>query len=266
MVTIIANNPFDSAEAIASSCYVRYEPSHAKKHVFADTGEPVRDNLAIHVHEQLRAMLLSPAFPCTMGRAAAAQGAYRFGFYRDANDPECLQGLCRDLMSFVLEQPTFPFEFSSFVASFETPQAKSEKEFEKMLWSVLQTINENDSQHFDWDDRWDSDPKSERFSFSFGGVAHFVIGLHAMSSRFGRRFPYPTLVFNNHEQFVRLQESEKFSTIRNVIRQRDMQLQGTINPSLKSLEAKQYSGREVGKNWKCPFKRTQPAEQQMPWD
>jgi hypothetical protein len=41
------------------------------------------------------------------------------------------------------------------------------------------------------------------------------------------------------------------------IRQRDIALQGSINPVLarfgEASEARQYSGRAVESNWKCPF-------------
>jgi FPC/CPF motif-containing protein YcgG len=45
--------------------------------------------------------------------------------------------------------------------------------------------------------------------------------------------------------------------MRETIRARDMKLQGTLNPNLsdfgKQSEARQYSGRAVEQNWKCPF-------------
>lgn len=49
----------------------------------------------------------------------------------------------------------------------------------------------------------------------------------------------------------------KYTTVKKRIRKRDKKLQGTINPVLKDFgkdsEAKQYSGRSVGNDWKCPF-------------
>ena len=45
--------------------------------------------------------------------------------------------------------------------------------------------------------------------------------------------------------------------MRNAVRKRDIQLQGAINPVLDSFgnasEARQYSGRAVDGDWKCPF-------------
>jgi uncharacterized protein len=84
-----------------------------------------------------------------------------------------------------------------------------------------------------------------------------VIGLHAHSSREARRFRWPTLVFNPHEQFERLRADGKWKHMQETIRQRDRHLQGTINPMLSDFgersEARQYSGRAVGANWQAPF-------------
>ena len=48
-----------------------------------------------------------------------------------------------------------------------------------------------------------------------------------------------------------------YEVVRDRIRERDKALQGEINPMLRDFgvtsEAKQYSGREVDKSWKCPF-------------
>jgi len=48
-----------------------------------------------------------------------------------------------------------------------------------------------------------------------------------------------------------------YQKVRDRIRDRDVALQGSINPMLEDFgnnsEAKQYSGRKVDKEWKCPF-------------
>ena len=67
----------------------------------------------------------------------------------------------------------------------------------------------------------------------------------------------PTLVFNLHAQFEQLRASGTFSRMRDRIRARDRALQGQINPMVSdhgtSSEARQYSGREVGPDWRAPF-------------
>jgi FPC/CPF motif-containing protein YcgG len=51
-----------------------------------------------------------------------------------------------------------------------------------------------------------------------------------------------------------------FEQVRDKIRARDEALQGEVNPVVKDhgeeSEAKQYSGRKVEDNWKCPFHPT----------
>lgn len=81
--------------------------------------------------------------------------------------------------------------------------------------------------------------------------------MHDLASRKARQFPYAALVFNPHEQFERLRERGKFEMFRNNIRARDVAFQGSINPVLNnfgsSSEARQYSGRAVEDDWRCPF-------------
>ena len=76
-------------------------------------------------------------------------------------------------------------------------------------------------------------------------------------SRKSRRFEAPTLIFNRHAQFEVLRQEGRYETLRDRIRQRDIQLQGSINPMLKdhgeASEAIQYSGRAVEGEWRCPF-------------
>ena len=101
------------------------------------------------------------------------------------------------------------------------------------------------------------DPKDENFSFSIAGKAFYVVGLHPNSSRKARQSPYTTLTFNLHWQFEKLREMGTYQKVRDRIRDRDVALQGSINPMLEDFgnnsEAKQYSGRKVDKEWKCPF-------------
>jgi len=70
----------------------------------------------------------------------------------------------------------------------------------------------------------------------------------------------PALVFNLHEQFEALRASGKYARLRDVIRERDAALQGTINPMVSdhgnSSEARQYSGRAVESDWVAPFEPT----------
>ena len=65
------------------------------------------------------------------------------------------------------------------------------------------------------------------------------------------------LVFNLHDQFEVLRAQGKYETMREKIMVRDEAVAGSRNPMLarhgQSSEARQYSGRMVGSDWKCPF-------------
>ena len=93
------------------------------------------------------------------------------------------------------------------------------------------------------------DPDDPLFSFSFGGRAFFVVGLHPHSSRMSRSFRWPALVFNPHSQFGRLRGEGRFERIQHAIREREIAVQGSLNPNLADFgersEARQYSGRAV---------------------
>jgi FPC/CPF motif-containing protein YcgG len=151
-----------------------------------------------------------------------------------------------------------PSEYATFVAIFERPRETNELQFENLFWQQLRRLHTLDAGQFGWDPNVRSDPADPHFSFSFAGQALYVIGLHANSSREARRFPWPALVFNPHEQFERLRADGKWKRMQETIRARDLELQGSINPMLSDFgvesEARQYSGRAVEDNWQAPFK------------
>ena len=101
------------------------------------------------------------------------------------------------------------------------------------------------------------DPAAVEFSFSLKEEAFYLIGLHPGSSRSARRFSYPAIVFNPHTQFERLRELNKYETMKQFIRNRDIRYSGSVNPMLadfgETSEAVQYTGRQYDQDWKCPF-------------
>jgi len=211
----------------------------------------------IGVHEQLRQQILGQFFPCTGAISAFAQKSYRFGLYPELACDSAVRGICHDLYEFCHEFPAIDDHFITFIAMFRGPAIQSEQHFEDLLWNQLQAMHSLDANFFAWDKSVDSDPTSHRFSFSIGGRAMYVIGMHPKASRLARTRPYPTMVFNLHEQFDRLRARGKFETMKQTIRARETAFQGSTNPMLTSFgensEARQYSGRAVPADWTCPF-------------
>jgi FPC/CPF motif-containing protein YcgG len=143
------------------------------------------------------------------------------------------------------------------MAVFKDQDSFSETQFETALWKQLELLHDIDNE--DWDPEVSDNPEDKNFSFSIAGKAFYIVGLHPNSSRKARQSPYPAIAFNLHWQFEKLREMGAFNTVRNKIRERDIELQGNINPMLEDFgensEARQYSGRKVEEEWKCPFHR-----------
>ncbi len=72
-------------------------------------------------------------------------------------------------------------------------------------------------------------------------------------------------MFNLHEQFERLRADGRFDRMRDTIRRRDTDLQGSLNPMVRDhgeqSEARQYAGRAVPDRWSAPFSATEAAEE-----
>lgn len=249
-------NPFDALQlSRTNSTYAAWRNGK-----FIHPLEPERTPapLAELVHQSFRSHVLDNEFPCVGGKAAINNNTYRFGFYPAMNTPATIAGLAHDLWEYAGERPTFETEYASFIASFAAPLDPNEQEWEDLLWSQLQNLHNLDRPYHAWDPTVSSDPEDPAFSFSFAETAFFIIGLHPASSRFARRFAWPTLVFNAHAQFEQLREQNQFERMREKVRARDYKLQGSFNPNLNNFgersEARQYSGRAVEENWKCPFR------------
>lgn len=156
-----------------------------------------------------------------------------------------------------------PALFQSLVVLFEQDgdigPPQDEPAFEAGLWARLQSLTDKD----EWlgqtpDPRVSHDPDDPHFSLSFGGEAFFVVGLHPHASRPARRFDRPALVFNLHDQFEQLRAQGRYEKLRDAIIARDVALAGVPNPMLARhgtvSEARQYSGRAVDAEWRCPFR------------
>jgi FPC/CPF motif-containing protein YcgG len=258
---------------------------------------PAGDLFAVEAETAFREFVLRREFPCVGAKAAFNSDSYSVGVYEELgndNNGALAAALYDFTQSTLISDPhsnflpqgqgthlfeerrgddadtsedRIPFlegegrvrasEYATFVAIFERPREVDEIVFERLFWKQLRALHDHDAARFEWDPHVSADPADPHFSFSFAGQALYVIGMHANSSREARRFPWPALVFNPHEQFERLRADGKWKRIQETIRSRDLELQGSINPMLSDFgeksEARQYSGRAVEDNWEAPF-------------
>ena len=220
---------------------------------------PAEEPFPSEAQAAFQRLVMDFAFPCVGAKAALNAGAVSYGFYDRLASDTSTKNLARDLERFTRRstREAAEHQLATMVAVFRGPFDLNEREFEKLLWSQLQKLHEVDAPRFAWDARVSADPNAPEFSFSFASQAYYVIGMHANSSRQARRFPWPTLVFNPHEQFERLRTDGNWERMKQTIRARDVALQGSINPMLSDFgetsEARQYSGRAVEEDWKPPF-------------
>jgi FPC/CPF motif-containing protein YcgG len=246
-------NPFTSAEAVVAS---RYAMLQGDRLLLSPSLEEPSSAQAF-VHDSLRALVLNSRFPCLGAKAAFGSGRYAMGLYGELGSAQATSGLAYDLFEFSRQQIAWGRALSSYAACFEGPVVLDEQAFEAALWRQLGALHHLDREHHEWDAFVSSDPEDPRFSFSFAGRAFFVVGLHAASSRWSRRFAWPTLIFNAHHQFERLRAAGRLSQMQARIRARELLLQGDLNPNLAEYgevtEARQYSGRPSGAGWRCPF-------------
>jgi uncharacterized protein len=219
--------------------------------------ERARDLFADEAEAAFRQFVFRPEFPCVGAKAAFNSDSHTLRVFPELGSAAATAMLATALYEFT--RSAVNHEYATFVAIFERPRELDEIGFENLFWRQLRALHQHDAARFDWDPNVKSDPADPHFSFSFGGQALYVIGLHANSSREARRFPWPAMVFNPHEQFERLRADGKWKRMRETIRQRDFELQGSINPMLSDFgeqsEARQYSGRAVEDNWRAPFKK-----------
>lgn len=207
------------------------------------------------IEKEFREFIIEKNHPCIMANTVFAMNDYELHIHDGFGTQTTAKKLLAELKNYLSDYDFSNNNFKTFIAVFPDADVVSETEFENILWRQLQFIHTIDSEP--WDPRVSNNPDDNDFSFSIGGRAFYVVGMHPKSSRKARRAPYPTLVFNLHWQFEKLREMGAYHKVRDKIRERDIELQGNINPVLedfgKSSEARQYSGRNVGEAWKCPF-------------
>ena len=230
------------------------------------TGKPAtlkspRDLVDMH-SAQMRNSLLKHIerrdFPCVGAKSALA---------RDLLHIECCWSIASAwddvaihsaLLDWSSRYAADPEGLRSFAVVFQGPLNLDEAQFEQHMWDRIQSLAQKDAwRGQQYDKTVSPDPSDPHFSLSFGEQAYFVVGLHPNASRPARRTPYPVMVFNLHDQFEQLRNDGRYERMREAILNRDEELAGSINPMLarhgEASEARQYSGRAVSEDWKCPF-------------
>ena len=208
--------------------------------------------------EAFRYFVDETAFPCIGAKAALHRNGIEFLVGYDIRSDTTDQSLYAAISALTHYDKIAPHPFQSLVMLFELCSTQSEIDYEKHLWHRLNTLTVIDVQNgHSPDPQFSADPKNTNFALSIAGEAFFVVGLHPNASRPARRFQCPAIVFNSHRQFAHLRTTGQYEPMRNKIIHRDTIFSGTPNPMLarhgERSEARQYSGRVVGDDWKCPL-------------
>ncbi|WP_010516769.1 guanitoxin biosynthesis heme-dependent pre-guanitoxin N-hydroxylase GntA [Croceivirga radicis] len=205
--------------------------------------------------DRLEDFLVKEDHPCIMAQTVRKLDKMTYHLYDDMRKNSTAGKLLKHLEDYLNNYDFNTNKFESFLAVFPLNGFNNEEEFENALWQLLQNIHLQDNEP--WDPSVSSNPNDPNFSFSIKGKAFYIVGMHPSSSRNARKSPYVMLAFNLHWQFEELRRQGLYDNVRDTIRQRDLDKNGSINPVLKDFgtasEALQYSGRNNGANWKCPF-------------
>lgn len=210
------------------------------------------------VPDDFAAFITSERFPCSGAKSALSLGqivCLEAGSIECAADDAAIHAA---LARFGAQLTTDRVTMQSFACLFAPGRLLTSREFETALWRRLQGLHDIDAQRgTPWAETVSSDPASNHFSMSVAGNPYFIVGLHPGASRLARRFGRPVLVFNSHEQFEQLRADGRYNVIQQIVRKREVQNTGGVNPMLsgfgRGAEAAQYSGRRVGEEWLCPL-------------
>lgn len=206
----------------------------------------------------LAAFIGSEPFACAGARSALALEQVAVFEAGDLMSGQSDRQIYKALMAFGSALAPDQMPFKTFICGFRCGTVMDEETFEMALWNLLRHLHERDrARGVAWAGHVSSDPASPDFNISINAVPYFVIGLHPGASRKARRFCRPALVFNSHDQFEQLRADGRYEALQKVIRQHELDVNGSINPMLGSHgqrnQAPQYSGRHVGDDWICPF-------------
>jgi uncharacterized protein len=208
-------------------------------------------------------------FPCVGAKSALNKGQMNILVATDIGSAWDDLRILSQVTALARQYREKPDLFQTLVVIFKTSAALGEEGFETALWERLQSLSDKD----EWlgcppDPAVSTDPDDPHFAVSISGSAFYVVGLHPDASRPARRFAYPAMVFNLHDQFEQLRAMDRYTPLRDAIIERDIQLAGSANPMLANhgsiSAARQYSGRQVDDSWQCPFTRRGRSDHAAP--
>ena len=208
--------------------------------------------------EKVKSFIRDDNFPCVGAKAAQSQKLIEYRVYRELASDSSTTSFYLDIHEYLLTLNLEDARVQSFVAIFPETAFDTEIEFERILWEQLGDLVELDKAlNVSWASSVSDDPENPHFSLSIGGHPFFIVGMHPAAHRGARRSPYTMLVLNSHSQFEKLREDGRFDRLKAIIRKRDLEIHGSINPSLDDFgntsEARQYSGRKITDDWECPI-------------
>jgi len=207
--------------------------------------------------KEYSAFLGKKQFPCVAAKAALSREHIQCMVAMHMACPAQDKIILQFLYSFVDKYRASEDSYHSAAVIFKEPVEINEKIFDSLIWQRLNSLSSLDKQTYSHDRRVDSDPSSSHFSFSLKEEAFFILGLHPGSSRRSRQFKYPALIFNPHAEFEKLRKSNRYTKMKEVVRKRDVEYSGSINPMLadfgEASEVYQYSGLQYDADWICPL-------------
>jgi FPC/CPF motif-containing protein YcgG len=216
--------------------------------------------------QNIKKLVMQPNYPCVSAVSSFLKQDYMSANYPDFGSGAAGARLYTDLLRFKNEQRRLKAPFYSFWAVYEDSHVTSEEDFEKKLWQELSAVHahefklcEQEGREMKWDPHFSRDPADKKFCFCVEGDAYFVVGMHPLSSRKARRFPYPALIFNLYAQFDELFQKGTFEPMAKINRQREIKFDGGVNPMVEkhgqNWESIQFSGKNNDDQWGCPFHR-----------
>lgn len=210
-----------------------------------------------NVIDNFREMIFDASFPCVAAKDALNKDNIEIFTAGHLACPHEDENILESIYNFTKKFRKREKGFHSAVILFPLTNPLTEVEFERLLFERLKALRVLDAVHFAYDKRVSEDPMSENFSFSLMEEAFFIIGLHPGSSRPARRLTVPAIVFNPHVQFEELRNDGQYEKMKAIVRKRDMEFSGSVNPMLMDFgtrsEIFQYSGRVSDADGKCPF-------------